>query len=119
MTEPADEDGAGSDPSMMKTTCRLDGNHWVIDGEKTFITSGLRADWFTVAVRTGGPGAGGISLIAVPGASPGLERTELDKMGWWCSDTAHLRFDGVRVPADHLIGPENAGFRMFIKSKSW
>ena len=111
------EPGGGSDVARLRTTARMDstdGNHWVIDGEKTFITSGLRADWFTVAVRTGGPGAGGISLIAVPGASPGLERTELDKMGWWCSDTAHLRFDGVRVPADHLIGPENAGFRMIM-----
>jgi acyl-CoA dehydrogenase len=108
------EPGGGSDVARLRTTARLDGDHWVIDGEKTFITSGLRADWFTVAVRTGGPGAGGISLIAVPGASPGLERTELDKMGWWCSDTAHLRFEGVRVPADHLIGPENAGFRMIM-----
>jgi acyl-CoA dehydrogenase len=111
------EPGGGSDVARLRTRARMDstdGNHWVIDGEKTFITSGLRADWFTVAVRTGGPGAGGISLIAVPGASPGLHRTELDKMGWWCSDTAHLRFEGVRVPADHLIGPENAGFRMIM-----
>jgi acyl-CoA dehydrogenase len=111
------EPGGGSDVARLRTTARMDstdGNHWVIDGEKTFITSGLRADWLTVAVRTGGPGAGGISLIAVPGASPGLQRTELDKMGWWCSDTAHLRFEGVRVPADHLIGPENAGFRMIM-----
>ena len=108
------EPGGGSDVARLRTTARMDGDHWVIDGEKTFITSGLRADWLTVAVRTGGPGAGGISLIAVPGASPGLQRTELDKMGWWCSDTAHLRFDGVRVPADHLIGLENAGFRMIM-----
>ena len=108
------EPGGGSDVARLRTTARMDGDHWVIDGEKTFITSGLRADWLTVAVRTGGPGAGGISLIAVPGASPGLQRTELDKMGWWCSDTAHLRFEGVRVPADHLIGLENAGFRMIM-----
>lgn len=108
------EPGGGSDVARLRTTARMDGAHWVIDGEKTFITSGLRADWFTVAVRTGGPGAGGISLIAVPGNSPGLQRTGLDKMGWWCSDTAHLRFEGVRVPADHLIGPESAGFRMIM-----
>ena len=108
------EPGGGSDVARLRTTARMDGDHWVIDGEKTFITSGLRADWLTVAVRTGGPGASGISLIAVPGASPGLQRSELDKMGWWCSDTAHLRFEGVRVPADHLIGPENAGFRMIM-----
>ena len=108
------EPGGGSDVASLRTSARADGADYVIDGEKVFITSGLRADWLTVAVRTGGPGAGGISLIAVPGASPGLHRTELDKMGWWCSDTAHLRFDGVRVPADHLIGPENAGFRMIM-----
>jgi acyl-CoA dehydrogenase len=108
------EPGGGSDVARLRTTARMDGDHWVIDGEKTFITSGLRADSLTVAVRTGGPGASGISLIAVPGASPGLQRTELDKMGWWCSDTAHLRFEGVRVPADHLIGLENAGFRMIM-----
>jgi len=71
----------------------------------------VRADWITLAARTGGPGAGGISLIAVPGHSPGLERTPLAKMGWWCSDTAQLRFTGCRVPLDHLIGAENEGFR--------
>jgi acyl-CoA dehydrogenase len=79
-----------------------------------FITSGLRADWITVAVRTGGPGASGLSLIAVPGDAPGLSRTPLRKMGWWASDTAHLRFDGCRVPHDHLIGEEGAGFRAIM-----
>ena len=108
------EPGGGSDVARLRTTARLEGEHWVIAGEKTFITSGLRADWLTVAVRTGGPGASGISLLAVPGDSPGLQRSELKKMGWWCSDTAHLHFDGVRVPADHLIGEENAGFRMIM-----
>ena len=88
----------------------------MIDGEKTFITSGVRADWITVAVRTGSKGAAGISLIAVPGDAPGLERTPLAKMGWWCSDTAQLRFAGCRVPADHLIGEENAGFRTIMEN---
>ena len=90
------------------------GDAWIVDGEKTFITSGVRADWITVAVRTGGPGAAGISLLAVPGDAPGLERTPLAKMGWWCSDTAQLRFAGCRVPVDHLIGAENAGFRAIM-----
>ena len=108
------EPGGGSDVARLRTRAVCDGAHWVIDGEKTFITSGLRADWLTVAVRTGGPGAAGISLLAVPGDAPGLQRTRLDKMGWWCSDTAHLRFDAVRVPADHLIGEENAGFRIIM-----
>jgi acyl-CoA dehydrogenase len=89
----------------------------VIDGEKVFITSGLRADWITVAVRTGEPGergAGGVSLLAVPADAPGLSRTRLDKMGWLCSDTAQLWFDGVRVPARHRVGEEGAGFRIIM-----
>jgi len=105
------EPGAGSDVARIACRARRDGDAWVIDGEKTFITSGVRADWLTVAVRTGGPGATGVSLVAVPGDTPGLERTALAKMGWWCSDTARLAFSGCRVPLDHLIGEENAGFR--------
>lgn len=108
------EPGGGSDVARLKTRAVLDGDHWLIDGEKTFITSGLRADWLTVAVRTGGPGASGISLIAVPGDVPGLTRTPLKKMGWWCSDTATLHFDRVRVPADHVIGEVNSGFRQIM-----
>ena len=108
------EPGAGSDVARIACRARRDGADWVIDGEKAFITSGLRADWLTVAVRTGGPGASGISLLAVPGDAPGLERTPLAKMGWWCSDTARLSFSGCRVPADHLIGDEGAGFRSIM-----
>ncbi len=109
------EPGGGSDVAALRTTARRDGNAWVINGEKTFITSGMRADWITVAVRTGeGKDASGISMIAVPGDAPGLSRTELRKMGWWCSDTAQLRFDNVRVPAGHLIGEEGGGFRIIM-----
>jgi acyl-CoA dehydrogenase len=110
------EPGGGSDVARLRTSARRDGSEWVIDGEKTFITSGLRADWITLAVRTGGPGASGISLIAVPGDAAGLTRSPLAKMGWWCSDTAQLRFDGVRVPIDQLIGDEGAGFRMIMQN---
>ena len=112
ITEPA----VGSDVARLACSARRDGADWVIDGEKTFITSGLRADWITVAVRTGSKGAAGISLLAVRGDSPGLERTPLAKMGWWCSDTAQLRFAGCRIPADHLIGEENAGFRAIMEN---
>jgi acyl-CoA dehydrogenase len=108
------EPGGGSDVAAIRTTAKLDGGEWVLNGEKVFITSGLRADWITVAVRTGGPGASGLSLIAVPGDAPGLSRTPLRKMGWWASDTAHLRFDNCRVPHDHLIGEEGAGFRAIM-----
>ncbi len=110
------EPGGGSDVARLRTTGKLDGGHCVIDGEKTFITSGLRADWITVAVRTGNPGAAGISLIVVPGDAAGLTRTPLAKMGWWCSDTAQLHFNAVRVPAANLIGVANTGFRMIMNN---
>jgi len=103
--------------ASLRTTARMEGNEWVINGEKVFITSGMRADWITVAVRTGeagAKGAGGISMIVVPGNAAGLHRTELKKMGWWCSDTAHLRFDHVRVPAGNLLGEEGGGFRIIM-----
>ena len=112
ITEPS----GGSDVARLRCKARREGDEWVIDGEKTFITSGLRADWITLAARTGNPGAAGISLIAVPGDTPGLTRTPLAKMGWWCSDTAQLHFDACRVPVDHLIGTENAGFRMIMEN---
>ncbi|WP_341912516.1 acyl-CoA dehydrogenase family protein [Polaromonas sp. YR568] len=111
------EPGGGSDVAALHTTARRDGADYVIDGEKVFITSGMRADFITVAVRTGdagSKGSSGISMILVPGDSPGLSRTRLEKMGWWCSDTAHLRFEGVRVPAGHLLGEEGGGFRIIM-----
>jgi acyl-CoA dehydrogenase len=111
------EPGGGSDVAALRTTAAREGDEYVIDGEKVFITSGMRADWITVAVRTGEPadkGAGGISMIVVPGDAAGLSRTRLDKMGWLCSDTAQLRFDRVRVPARYLVGEEGAGFRMIM-----
>jgi acyl-CoA dehydrogenase len=109
------EPGGGSDVAALRSTARRDGGDYVLDGEKVFITSGMRADFLTVAVRTGeAKRPGGISLLVVPGDAAGLSRSPLQKMGWWCSDTAHLRFDKVRVPARHLIGAEGAGFRMVM-----
>src|SRR5690606_28260290 len=92
-----------------------DGDCYILNGAKTFITSGVRADYVVTAVRTGGPGAGGISLIVVdkdgPGCSPGLQVTrKLDKMGWRSSDTAELSYTDARVPAGNLVGAENTGF---------
>lgn len=109
------EPGGGSDVAALRTTARLDGDHYVVNGEKVFITSGMRCDWITLAVRTGeSKGASGISMLLVPCDAPGISRTRLDKMGWLCSDTAHLRFDNVRVPASHLLGEAGAGFRMIM-----
>jgi acyl-CoA dehydrogenase len=125
VTEPA----GGSDVAAIRTRATRDGDDYVIDGEKVFITSGMRADFITVAVRTGGRGAGGISLLLVEGDRPGLSRTALKKMGWWMSDTAHLRFEHCRVPASNLIGEENRGFasimdnfngeRLLLAAGSW
>jgi acyl-CoA dehydrogenase len=110
------EPGCGSDVSGLRTTARREAGHYVLDGEKVFITSGMRADWITAAVRTDADnkGAGGISLLAIPGDSPGLTRAPLRKMGWLCSDTAHLHFDGVRVPVENLVGEEGGGFRIIM-----
>jgi acyl-CoA dehydrogenase len=111
------ESGAGSDVAGLRTAARREGGDWVIEGEKVFITSGMRADWITMAVRTGAPGArgtGGLSVILVPGDAAGLSRTRLDKMGWWCSDTAQLRMDKVKVPARFLLGAEGGGFKIVM-----
>jgi acyl-CoA dehydrogenase len=110
------EPGGGTDVAALKTTARLDGDSYVVDGEKVFVTSGMRADWLTVAVRTdpANKGPAGISMLVVPGDAAGLSRSPLKKMGWLCSDTAHLRFDGVRVPASNLVGAEGAGFKIIM-----
>ncbi|MCG2842804.1 acyl-CoA dehydrogenase family protein [Sandaracinobacter sp. RS1-74] len=104
------EPGAGSDVAQLKTRAERKGAHYRVNGSKMFITSAMRADYLTVAVRTGGPGMGGISLLLVEADRPGVSRTRLEKMGWHCSDTAALYFEDVEVPAENLIGPENGGF---------
>ena len=110
------EPGGGSDVAHLRTTARRQGDHYIINGEKTFITSGMRFDWISLAVRTDADnkGAGGISMIAVPGDAAGLSRTKLHKMGWHCSDTASLHFDHVRVPVGNLLGEENKGFKIIM-----
>jgi acyl-CoA dehydrogenase len=112
------EPGGGSDVAALATTAVRDGDHYVVNGEKTFITSGMRADFLTVAVRTdpANKGPGGVSLLLVHGDTPGLQRTLLAKTGWWASDTAHLRFDQCRVPVDHLIGAEGQGFKAIMRN---
>lgn len=112
VTEPS----GGSDVANLKTRAVRDGDDYIVNGSKTFITSGMRADQFTVAVRTGGPGLGGVSVLVIDGDTPGLRRTPLDKMGWWCSDTATLYFEDCRVPVANRIGPENAGFMVFMQN---
>ena len=111
------EPGGGSDVARLRTTARRDGDEYVVDGSKTFITSGVRADFVTTAVRTGGPGHRGISLLVVERGTPGftVDRS-LAKMGWHCSDTAELGFAGVRVPVANLVGEEGTGFAQIARA---
>ncbi|MGH3658258.1 MAG: acyl-CoA dehydrogenase family protein, partial [Micromonosporaceae bacterium] len=112
VTEP---DG-GSDVAAIRTTARRYGEHYVVNGAKMFITSGVRADFVTVAVRTSGDGAAGISLLVVEKGTPGFTTSaKLDKMGWLCSDTAELSFTDCRVPVANLVGEENTGFAQLAR----
>lgn len=105
------EPDAGSDVAHLRTRAVRDGDEWVLDGTKTFITSGYRADFVTVAARTSDTGHEGISLFVVDRDTPGFTATRrLDKMGWRSSDTAELSLVDVRVPADHLVGHVDRGF---------
>ncbi|GJL93292.1 acyl-CoA dehydrogenase family protein [Hyphococcus sp.] len=106
VTEPS----GGSDVANLKTKAVRNGDAYIVNGEKTFITTGMRADFLTVAVRTGGDGAGGLSFLLIEADRPGVTRAPLKKMGWWMSDTASIHFNDVAVPAENLIGQENAGF---------
>lgn len=105
------EPGGGSDVGHLTTKATRDGDDYILNGAKTYITSGVRADYVVTASRTGGPGAAGVSLIVVDKHTPGFEVTrKLDKMGWRSSDTAELSYSDVRVPVANLIGAENSGF---------
>lgn len=107
VTEPS----GGSDVAALKTRAERRGDRYIVNGSKIFITSGMRADYYVVAVRTGGPGARGISLLLLEKGMKGFTQTPLEKMGWHCSDTATLYFEDVEVPAENLIGEEGGAFR--------
>ena len=106
ITEPS----GGSDVANLETRATAAPGGYRVSGSKMFITGGMTSRYATTAVRTGGPGIAGISLLLIDLEAPGVTRTPLDKQGWWASDTAALYFDEVFVPQDHLIGPENGGF---------
>jgi len=109
------EPGGGSDVANLATRAVRDGDDYVVTGAKTFITSGCRADLVTCAVRTGGPGHGGISLLVIERGTPGFEVSKkLRKTGWWASDTAELTFTDCRVPVANRIGPEHGAFAMIM-----
>jgi acyl-CoA dehydrogenase len=110
------EPDAGSDVASLRTTARREGADYLVNGAKTYITSGVRADFVTTAVRTGGPGGEGISLLVIDRETPGFTvGRRLEKLGWHCSDTAELSFVDVRVPAGNLVGAENTGFRAIMQ----
>ena len=107
ITEP---DG-GSDVAAIRTTARRDGEHYVVNGSKTYITSGHRADFVTTAVCTDFAGSGELTLLVIDKGLPGFTvGRRLEKLGWHCSDTAELSFADVRVPVANQIGAENTGF---------
>ncbi len=113
ITEPS----GGSDVARLKTNARLDGNHWVINGSKTFITGGMKSDYFVIGARTGDEGLFGVSLFFVDADTPGFSRSSLGKkMGWWASDTAALYLDDVRVPAENMLGDQNMGFIQIMQN---
>lgn len=113
ITEPS----GGSDVANIKTRAVRDGDHYIVNGSKTFITSGVRADQITCAVRTGDEGSHGISFLIIESKTPGYSvGKKLKKMGWWASDTAEIFFDDCRVPAENLLGEENRGFYIIMEN---
>ncbi len=111
------EPGGGSDVANIQTTAERRGDSYVVNGSKTFITSGRRADQITCAVRTGGGGPHGISLLVIEAGSRGYAVSgSLKKTGWWASDTAEIYFDDCEVPAANLIGDENRGFYLIMEN---
>ncbi|MFK7980099.1 MAG: acyl-CoA dehydrogenase family protein [Saprospiraceae bacterium] len=104
------EPGGGSDVASLTTKAVRDGDHFVINGSKTFISNGVLSDYIVAAVRTGGPGAKGVSMVIIDRDTPGVSATKLKKLGWHASDTGEIAFDNVRVPVENLLGDENKGF---------
>jgi len=105
---------AGSDVAGIRTEAKLtdDGQHYIVNGEKKWITNGIFADYFTVAVRTGGAGAGGISFILIERTMPGVKTRPMNCSGVWASGTTYITFEDVKVPKNHIIGEVNKGFKV-------
>ncbi len=105
------EPGAGSDVANIQTTAKREGDYYIVNGSKTFITSGVYGDLIVTVVKTDTKaGAGGVSLLVIDRDTEGVSANKLKKLGWHSSDTAELAFDNVKVPAENLIGQEGQGF---------
>ena len=115
------EPGAGSDVASIRTTAKKTEGGWVVNGSKTFITNGVRADFLVCACRTTEEGGhGGISFLVLESDMPGYEVTaKLEKLGWHASDTGELAFTDVEVPDSHLLGRENGGFQLIMANFAW
>jgi len=112
ITEPT----AGSDVANLRTSAKLEGDHYILNGEKKWITNGIFADYFTVACRTGGPGMGGLSLLLVERDMPGVTTRKMKCSGVWSSGTTYITFDDVKVPKSNLLGKENKGFQYIMSN---
>jgi acyl-CoA dehydrogenase len=115
------EPGGGSDVAGLRTTARREGDEYVVNGSKTFITNGVRADFYVTAVKTTPEGGHhGISFLVLEKGMPGFEVSrKLEKLGWHASDTGELSFSDVRVPAENLLGEENKGFYLIMANFQW
>jgi alkylation response protein AidB-like acyl-CoA dehydrogenase len=111
------EPDAGSDVAGLKTSAvkSADGKHYIVNGQKKWITNGVFADYFTVAVRTGGPGHDGVSLLLVP-RTAGVKTTQMKCQGVWSSGTTYITFEDVKVPVENLIGKEGEGFKYIMQN---
>ncbi|KKA26996.1 hypothetical protein TD95_000543 [Thielaviopsis punctulata] len=109
------EPDAGSDVANLTCSAKLseDGKHYIVNGEKKWITNGIWCDYFTTAVRTGGPGMEGVSLLLIE-RGPGVSTRRMDCQGVWSSGTTYITFEDVKVPVENLIGKENKGFRVIM-----
>ena len=107
------EPDAGSDVANLTCEAKLseDGKHYIVNGEKKWITNGIWCEYFTTAVRTGGEGAGGVSLLLIERSSGGVSTRRMDCQGVWSSGTTYITFEDVKVPVENLLGKENQGFR--------
>jgi alkylation response protein AidB-like acyl-CoA dehydrogenase len=110
------EPDAGSDVANLTTTAKLteDGKHYIVNGEKKWITNGVLADYFTTAVRTGKPGMNGVSLLCIEKTMPGVSTRQMNCMGVFASGTTYVTFEDVKVPVENLIGKENQGFKVIM-----
>jgi acyl-CoA dehydrogenase len=115
------EPGAGSDVASIATTAKRHGDAYVVNGAKTFITNGVRADFLVCACKTREEGGhGGISFLVLESEMPGYEvSAKLEKMGWHSSDTGEISFTDVKVPAENLLGEENGGFKLIMANFAW